>query len=96
MSLTTRQVSPMRKPTRYEIRIEGHLGHSWSDWLEGMSLRHEDNGETVLSGPLVDQAALHGVLIKIRDLGLPLVAVSRIEQASAHVSACQAKEEGQG
>jgi uncharacterized pyridoxamine 5'-phosphate oxidase family protein len=63
----------------YEIRIEGHIGDSWSSWFEGLSLRHEENGETVLRGTLADQAALHGVLIRIRDLGLPLVSVRRVE-----------------
>jgi hypothetical protein len=67
----------MGTPEFYEIRIEGHLGSSWSDWLEGMRIQHEEDGQTVLSGPLADQAALHGVLMRIRDLGLPLVAVKR-------------------
>ena len=64
----------------YEIRVEGHIGDSWSPWFEGMAIRHEESGETVLSGPLADEAALHGVLAKIRDLGLPLVEVKRKEQ----------------
>ena len=62
----------------YEIRVEGHLGDSWSPWLEDMDSRRKDSGETVLSGPLPDEPALHGVLAKIRDLGLPLVAVQRV------------------
>jgi hypothetical protein len=70
----------MGKPESYEIRVKGHLGISWSTWFEGMDIRHEENGETVLSGPIADQAALHGVLMKIRDLGLPLVAVTRQKQ----------------
>jgi hypothetical protein len=61
----------------YEIRVRGHLSDSWSSWFEGMAIRHEEGGETVLSGRLADEAALHGVLIKIRDLGLPLVEVRR-------------------
>ena len=65
------------KREHYEIRVEGHLGSSWAPWFEGMTIRHEANGETVLSGALADQTALHGVLTKIRDLGLPLVAVKR-------------------
>ena len=61
---------------RYEIRVKGHLAANWSDWFEGLDICQEQNGETVLSGPL-DQAALHGVLAKIRDLGLVLVAVNQ-------------------
>jgi uncharacterized pyridoxamine 5'-phosphate oxidase family protein len=67
----------------YEIRIEGHIDSSWSSWFEGLSLRHEENGETVLRGYLADQAALHGVLMRIRDLGLPLVSVRRVERRSS-------------
>jgi hypothetical protein len=67
----------------YEIRVEGHLGDSWSPWFEGMTIRHNEGGETVLSGVLADQTALHGVLIKIRDLGLPLVSVKRSRQAES-------------
>jgi hypothetical protein len=66
-------------PQRYEIRIKGHLGSSWAPWFEGMSFRHEANGETVLSGTLKDQTALHGVLMKIRDLGLPLIELKRVK-----------------
>jgi hypothetical protein len=62
----------------YEIRVERHLTSDWSDWFEGLTVREKSNGETVLSGPL-DQAALHGVLAKVRDLGLVLVAVNRVE-----------------
>jgi hypothetical protein len=70
----------MRTPVFYEIRVKGHIGDSWSSWFEGMAIRHEESGETVLSGPLVDEAALHGVLIKIRDLGLSLIELRRKEQ----------------
>lgn len=69
----------MCKSIFYEIRVQGHIGDSWSSWFEGLSLHHEENGETVLYGPLADQAALHGILIRIRDLGLPLVLVNRVE-----------------
>jgi hypothetical protein len=62
----------------YEILVEGHLTANWSDWFEGLTVCQEENGETILSGPL-DQAALHGVLTKVRDLGLVLVAVQRID-----------------
>ena len=64
------------KRQRYEIRVEGHLTADWSDWFEGLTVCQDKNGETVLSGPL-DQAALHGVLAKVRDLGLTLVAVNQ-------------------
>ena len=67
------------KRQRYEIRVEGHLTADWSDWFEGLVVCQEPSGETVLSGSL-DQAALHGVLAKVRDLGLPLVAVNRKAQ----------------
>ena len=63
----------------YRIRVGGHLDSSWSEWFGGLRLTHEVNGETVLSGPIVDEAALHGVLAKVRDLGLPLLAVNRVE-----------------
>jgi hypothetical protein len=71
----------MHTPIFYEIRVKGHIEDSWSSWFEGMAIGHEESGETVLSGTLADEAALHGVLIKIRDLSLPLVKVERKEQA---------------
>ena len=61
----------------YQIRVKGYLEGSWSEWFEGLALTAEDNGEMVLSGPIVDQAALHGVLARVRDLGLPLLSVTR-------------------
>jgi hypothetical protein len=63
----------------YQIRIKGHLGHQWTDWFEGLTISLEENGETLLTGPVVDQAALHGLLKKVRDLGMPLLAVNRVE-----------------
>ena len=66
-------------PEFYRIRVRGHLDSSWSEWFGGLRLTHEANGEMVLSGPIVDEAALHGVLAKVRDLGLPLLAVDRVE-----------------
>ncbi len=60
---------------QYEICIKGNLDHRWSHWFEGLTIALKDNGETLLSGPVVDQAALYGLLIKVRDLGLPLVSV---------------------
>ena len=63
----------------YRIKLKGHLDHKWSDWFEQMAISHE-GCETILTGPVTDQAALHGLLIRIRDLNLTLLAVKRIEQ----------------
>jgi hypothetical protein len=63
----------------YHITVLGQLDSEWSEWFDGMAITPIDNGETILSGPLVDQTALHGVLIKIRDLALPLLRLSRVE-----------------
>jgi hypothetical protein len=68
------------KPPTYQIRLKGHLRDQWSTWFEGMTIRRQANGETILTGELQDQTALHGVLMKIRDLGLPLVEVKRLER----------------
>jgi hypothetical protein len=62
----------------HEIRVQGHLDQRWTDWLEGLTVTHESDGTTTLTGPLADQAALHGVLNRIRDLALPIVSVRRI------------------
>ena len=74
-------VDPIRKGQSvvYQIRIKGHLGHQWTDWFEGLTITLEDNGETVLTGPVADQAALHGLLKRVRDLGMPLLSVNRVE-----------------
>jgi hypothetical protein len=61
----------------YEIRLKGHLEPRWADWFDGLTLTQESDGTTVLRGSVVDQAALHGLLGKVRDLGLPLIAVNR-------------------
>jgi hypothetical protein len=63
------------KPWRYELRVKGHLDGKWSDWFDGLTIVQEDTGSTLLSGPVVDQAALHGLLTKIRDLSMPLLLV---------------------
>jgi hypothetical protein len=70
------------KPCIYEIRVEGHLTERWSEWFAGLTLTQTKSGDTLLSGPVVDQAALHGVLAKIRDLNLTLVALERIDPVS--------------
>ena len=64
---------------RYQIVLKGHLDQRWADWFDGLTMTHTRQGETVLSGVLADQAALHGLLIKVRNLNLPLLAVNRIE-----------------
>jgi hypothetical protein len=66
-------------PTVYQIRIKGHLGHQWTDWFEGLTITLEDNGDTLLTGPVIDQAALHGLLKKVRDLGMPLISVDPVK-----------------
>ena len=71
------------QPLVYQIRIKGHLGREWTDWFGGLTIRLTDNGETLLTGPVVDQAALHGLLRKVRDLGVPLLSVSRVEPGQA-------------
>jgi hypothetical protein len=70
----------------YQIRIKGHLGHQWTDWFEGLTITLEEDGDTLLTGPVIDQAALHGLLKKVRDLGMPLVSVSSVEPGPADVS----------
>ena len=63
----------------YQIRVKGHLDSRWSDWLEGLTVSHEPNGETLIIGPVADQPALHGLLKRIRDLGMPLVLVQKVD-----------------
>jgi hypothetical protein len=63
----------------YCLTIKGHLGSEWSEWFDGLTITLADNGETMLTGPVVDQTALHGLLTKIRDLGLPLLSLTRID-----------------
>jgi hypothetical protein len=65
-------------PGRYEIRLKGHLGQRWASWFDGMAVSNDSDGTTVIRGYVVDQSALHGLLHKVRDLGLPLVSVVRI------------------
>ena len=78
MSGTHPSVRPHESGT-YEIRLTGHLASRWSAWFEGLTVTHADDGTTVLRGPVVDQAALHGLLQKVNDLALPLISVTRVE-----------------
>jgi hypothetical protein len=68
------------QPTIYQIRVKGHLGSQWTDWFGGLTVTPEDNGETLLTGPVADQAALHGLLRKVRDLGMSLVSIVSVAQ----------------
>ena len=74
------------QPPIYQIRIKGHLGPQWKDWFDGMTMTLDENGETVLTGPVADQPALHGLLKKVRDLGLPLLSVNRIDPEAGGAS----------
>jgi hypothetical protein len=77
------------EPGLYEIRIKGLLDDRWASWFEGLTLTREDNGETLLTGPVLDQAALHGLLRKVRDLGVPLLSVTRVTPGQADAKARQ-------
>jgi len=79
MSETLASMEDNYEPQLYEIRLKGHLDDRWAEWFEGLTITLEEDGNTLLSGPVVDQAALHGLLKKVRDLGLPLVSVSPVE-----------------
>ena len=74
------------QPIVYQIRIKSHLGSDWTDWFEGLTITLEDTGDTLITGPVVDQAALHGLLKKVRDLGMPLVSVNPVEPSQAAAS----------
>jgi len=67
------------QPIVYQIKIEGHLDAQWTDWFGGLTITLEENGQTLLTGPVADQAALYGLLRRLRDLGLPLVSVNRVD-----------------
>jgi hypothetical protein len=75
---------------RYEIRLTGHLDAHWTAWFDGLAVTHEGDGSTLISGVIVDQAALHGVLRRVRDLALPLVSVTRIEPVQPDTTGIEA------
>ena len=78
--------SDPRQPTIYEIRIEGRLDPSWGDWFPGLAVTPEESGDTLLTGPVADQAALHGLLRRVRDLGVPLLSINRVEPGRTHAA----------
>ena len=75
------------EPGRYAIRVAGHLDQRWAEWFDGLALTHESDGTTVLEGRVADQPALHGLLLRIRDLGLPLLSVTPLPDSPAAESA---------
>ena len=84
MSKTPNSKIDKSLPPVYEIRIKGHLGSQWTDWFEGLIITLEEDGDTLLTGPVIDQAALYGLLKKVRDLGMPLVSVNRVQYYETH------------
>ena len=86
MSKTQASTEDHYEPGLYEIRIKGHLANRWAAWFGGLTITLKEDGSTLLTGPVVDQAALHGLLKKVRDLGMPLISVIRVElgHADAH------------
>ena len=81
MSATDSSTGHPDEVRMHEIRVQGHLDERWTDWLEGLTFTHDSDGTTTLMGPVADQAALHGVLNKIRDLALPIVSVRRVDHS---------------
>jgi hypothetical protein len=82
------ELEPKSTPNQtviYQIRLKGHLGHQWADWFEGLTITLEEDGDTLLTGPVIDQAALHGLLKKVRDLGMPLVSVVQVKFDETHL-----------
>ena len=80
---------PHHNPGRYEIRLKGHLDSRWTAWFDGLTLTHESDGTTLIHGLVADQAALHGLLQKVRDLGLPLISVNYVEPGHPPMPATQ-------
>ncbi len=77
--MPNKQRRDTNQPVFYRIWIKGHLGQQWMDWFEGLTITLEENGDMLLTGPVIDQAALHGILKKVRDLGMPLLSVNSVD-----------------
>ncbi len=86
MSEADTATEDQHEPGLYAIRIKGHLENRWANWFEGLTVTLEENGETLLTGPVVDQSALHGLLRKVRDLGMPLISVIPHEPGETDVA----------
>jgi hypothetical protein len=86
MSGTQASTEDQYEPGFYEIRLKGHLDDRWSDWFGGLTITLEEDGDTLLTGPVIDQAMLYGLLKKVRDIGLPLVSVSPVKPGQADMS----------
>jgi hypothetical protein len=80
------------EPGRYEIRLKGHLDRRWAAWFDDLNLTHESDGTTIIDGPIADQAALHGLLQKVRDVGLPLVSVICVDPEPAEMPATEPRQ----
>ena len=91
MSGTPPSTGSRPEPGRYEIRLAGHLHPRWTAWFDGLTLTHEKDGTTVLRGQLVDQAALHGLLQKVRDVGVPLISVNHFDPGHPRTPAAEAR-----
>jgi hypothetical protein len=88
MSTTSQQTPEPQQPAVYQIRLEGHLNAQWAGWFAGLTVTSNDNGETLITGPVADQSALFGLLKKVRDLGMPLISVNRLESGQTDTSGC--------
>ena len=86
MSNTPDPAIKPNRPVIYQIRVEGHLRPQWVEWFEGLTITLEPDGTSLLCGPVIDQAALYGLIKKVRDLGLPLLLVSRLEFCQSEAS----------
>ena len=86
MSETDSSTADHYEPGLYEIRLRGHLAERWEEWFGGLTITLEEDGSTLLTGPVVDQAALHGLLKKVRDLGMPLISVNRVKPGQEDAS----------
>lgn len=93
MNETHASTATQNEPQVYEIRLKGYLEGRWADWFEGLTIKLEEDGDTLLTGPVIDQAALHGLLKKVRDLGMPLVSVNLVQFDETYASRSEKEKE---